>query len=173
MNRRHYLAMAVPLLAGCSSAASETDPDPDTVADVALESEDLRAEDADVSLEIAYSARIDRELSPGDQATLADDGEKWLIVRMDVTNTGDVKRDLEVAQYVVTAAGETYEVVHFDEHFLRGMAPGAGETVTGWVAFSIPEDMTEATLTAAQDLQDRLDVTFTRDTSLSAAFPDE
>ncbi|ELZ05380.1 DUF4352 domain-containing protein [Natrialba aegyptia] len=182
MNRRHYLALMVPLLAGCNSTAT-TDPDPDPDSDpgagsggdvpgVTLDSEDLEAEDADVSLEIAYNARVSTELGPGEHSTIAEDGNKWVIVRMDVTNTGDAERELLAHQYILESGGETYEIVAFDEHYLRGKTAGSGETVTGWVAFHVPVETETATLTANQDaIAEQIDVEFTRNTSLSAAFP--
>jgi len=174
MNRRHYLATTTALLAGCTSATS-TDPDESDadVPDVTLSATDLEADDPDVSLEIAYNARTSTALTPGERTTVAEDGHKWLIVRMDVTNTGADTRELTAHQYAVESDGETYEVVAFNDHYLRGKTVEPGETTTGWLAYHVPLETESATLTARQDLiQERLAVAFTLDTSLSTAFPD-
>jgi len=166
MRRRQYLVALGIVASGCLGSSAEDGP-----TDVSLSAEDSNPANPDVSLDVSYNSTVDTEI-PTEPTTVAEDGQKWLLVRMDVTNTGPDARELNAYQYRVAADADQYEQVITKESWeLRGKEVALDETVSGWVVFHIPESVTDATLTADSGDQRNYAVAFTHDTSLDADPP--
>jgi hypothetical protein len=165
MRRRQYLVALGIVTSGCLGSSAEDSP-----TDVSLSAEDSNPAVPDVSLNVSYNNTVDTEI-PTEPTTVAEDGQKWLLVRMDVTNTGTDARDLNAYQYRVVTDADQYEQVITKESWeLRGKEATPDETVSGWVVFHIPESVTDATLTVGGG-QRNYAVAFTHDTSLDADPP--
>jgi len=168
--RRRVLAgtaTGIAALAGCSGGSGPSD--------MTLKGIDHNTDwEVDVSLAVTFNEVTREEIQPGDTTIVAEDYYKFVLVRMDVTNTGENTRELRAHQYVVAGAGfQRKNVTEFDEHYLAGLTARPGETVTGWIAFQVRMNTGEGLLTVLQDrLTEGIDVTFTRDTSLDVSFPD-
>jgi len=162
MRRRQFLVVAGVATAGCLSDQS-TDAPPA----VSLDAEDHSDPTPDVSLEVVYNAGVTSEL-PTDPPTIADDGWKWLLVRMDVTNLGDTPRELSEYQYrVTTDDGEFGHVVTKTQWTLAGKRAAPSETASGWVVFHIPESASAATLSVRENTRLAYDVAFNQDSTLT------
>jgi archaellum component FlaG (FlaF/FlaG flagellin family) len=163
MNRRNYfttIGAVVTVLAGCSS-----DDSGDSVSSVDLGAEDASPSDSTATLRVSYSAETRTEL-PTDPPTLAEDGHKWLVVEMEITNEGDEVHEISPSRYVVWIDGEMHEfVVTKGDRSLRGEDVDPGESVSGEVVFHIPEETTAATLAVRDDVDvpRPVTVTFTRE----------
>jgi len=161
------------LLAGCLSASnSSTMPTPDQVttptpSPVVLGAENVSAEPADVELRVAYHSRSKTSL-PTTPRTLAEEGQKWLAVNMAVTNRGNESRELTSHQYIIQTDSDRYEFVYTDSEWaLEETRVAPGETVTGWVIFHVPENVTEGTITIRNNTRRSFTINFTRNQSLN------
>jgi hypothetical protein len=171
MNRRDVLtgvaSTTLLALAGCSgdsppetttannhratSASTETT---QSLPVVDVSATDASAESADVNLRVRWRARAQHVLDPaGEAATVAEDGHKWLVVQVSVTNDGETAWDTTPVPFVVDIDGEQHEVVTSRAGSYFGtntLDPRDGET--GWIAFHIPRAATSATVTLDPDL---------------------
>jgi len=152
------------LLALAGSADSgPTGPGSD-VSNVSMVAADASPPDATHSLDVVWNARAQSEVDPDPSdfsAYNANEGEKFLVVRMEITNSGDT--DVELTQRLFKAEADG---VRYDTQSLFGsgnsisdvtLSPGA--TYSGWVAFSIPSGTTDAELTVSQEAYYRENVT--------------
>ena len=166
MRRRQFLAAAGVITSGCLTTGPSDD-----IPEVSVAAEDATVANPDVSLSVAYNSTVDTEL-PTDPTTLAEDGHKWLLIRMDVTNRMGISRELTSYQYTVDEIGERDGPVRTKEPWsLLGKNAQPGETVTGWVVFHPPRSLTDATLSARGYSQTKFAVTFTHDDTLNADPP--
>lgn len=169
MHRRTYvslIAIAGICSAGCISDKSEE------VKSFSLTAENVDADSPDASLKIVYAATVTQEL-PTDPPTLADDGMKWLLVRMRVKNTGTDEYDINGGPFIVYVDGEVYEIVFTKQEWgLPSRTVQSGASTTGWMVFKIPVGVTEAKLTVRDDISRKFSITFMSDSSLDTALPD-
>lgn len=134
----------------------------------------MEADSTHASLEVDYAATVSRQI-PTEPPTIANDGMKWLFVRMQVTNTGSKEYKLSGAPFVVKADGEVYEIVFTRQEWeLPGRTIQPSSSTSGWMVFQIPLGVTEAILTVRKnDLSRNYSVTFTRNTAMDTTLPDQ
>ncbi|WP_277540243.1 DUF4352 domain-containing protein [Haloarcula laminariae] len=127
---------------------------------------------ASQNLSVVWNARAQSAVDPNpDDGTLynSDDGEKYLVVRMQITNQGERSVDLTPRLFRFVTGGVEYE---YQALFGSGGSLDAtvrsGGTYDGWVAYTIPSDTTEGDLIVHQDayVDERTQVTFEKDESL-------
>jgi len=162
---------ATTTLPGTATPTATTTPPPSPVSVATI---NTTADTPDVSLSVRYNATTQWQL-PTDPPTLADSGQKWLVVRMDITNTGSEQRAVTGYQYIAEAGADRYEPVASTEDWALAQADGQstatigpGETVTRWLVFQVPTDTTDATLQVRENTQQTFAVRFAHDPSLTA-----
>jgi hypothetical protein len=137
---------------------------------VALSATDVQSESPRASLDVAYGATVATEI-PTEPPTIANDGTKWLFVRMEVANTGDSTYEMTGGIFVIRARGDEHFLVSTKQDWeLRGRTIQPGETTTGWLVFQLPSDVDEATLTLYEETEQHT-VMFTQDSSLATTLP--
>lgn len=122
----------------------------DDVSNVSVDHQNLEADNPDNDVHVTYNTRAQTSVNP-DQDSMthysSNDGEKYLVARMQIENQGDSTVDLLSRWFRV----ETDGVIH-DPQLLFGsgndlnveLQPGASHS--GWVVFPLSEDTTDATL---------------------------
>ena len=126
------------------------------VADVSVTAVDSSVSDTSSQLDIEWNSRAQSAVDPDPDdisSYESNDGQKYIVVRMNIQNTGSQSVDLTPQAFILRSDGVEYDY--------QGMF-GSGNSLTdvtlnpdgeysGWVAFSVPEDMTEAELITNQD----------------------
>lgn len=159
--------IALLTLAGC--AGSPAPATTDTAPPIDLSASNSTATQPDQSAKVAYNADTTETL-PTDPPTQAEDGYRWVVVNMRVTNTGETAREVTAHQYVLRGEDDVYGYVQVDEPWALGYGPDAGiapgESRTGWVVFHVPTDVSDAELTTRTDTSRSYAVGFIPDPSL-------
>lgn len=158
MKRRGFLVFLSAAVSGCLSG----EPDDEGDSGFSLSSEGTTAKDPDVSLVVEYSEEVLDELRTEEGRQLPDDGMKFLMVRTRITNVGDSARDLTARQYVLTTGEKEYEPAFVGtEGYVSESVIPSGARTKGWVLFEIPQETSQATLTAQQGrIEQNLSVEF-------------
>lgn len=174
MNRRQFLALAATTaVAGCGeNAPGRGTPPQAPLPPVTLSAVDTTVENPEVSLRFVYNWAVQSEI-PLDSTTRPNPGNKWLVLRADVTNRGESSQNLSADQYVIRTAEGAYSfTLTLTDWALVSKQAAPGETVTGWLVFQIPSPVTEATLAVTESAADDHAITFSQDTTLDAAIPE-
>lgn len=175
MKRRRYLlfvAPAISSLAGCFAGDGSSGADQETLKSVDLSAENVESDSPYASLNVNYAETVSSEI-PTDPPTLAEEGMKWLFVKMHVTNIGTSNHEFTGGPFIVRAERDIYEIVSSREDWeLRGRTIQPDSTRTGWMVFHIPEEVTEATLTIRDDISMGYSVRFIHDPSLDTTIPE-
>lgn len=167
--------LALLLVLAGSGASGGADSSPGSqVSDVSVSTTNETIEAADTSLEVTWNARAQSAVDPdtGDYSTYqSNDGEKYLVVRMKISNTGDSGVDLTPRAFRVESDGVVYDsqTLFGSGNSLSDVTLTPGGTYSGWVAFSIPEDTSTGTLQVDQEAyyNQRIKVSFTHATEMS------
>lgn len=127
------------------------------------------------ALSITWNSRAQSAVDPdsGDMSTYrAEDGQKFVVIRMQITNTGTEDIDLSPRFFKLQSSSVVY-----DYQGLFGSSSGGLSGVTlqpdgdysGWIAFSVPSDTQSASLITDQSVYyDRnISVSFEHDSSMS------
>jgi len=168
MKRRGFLAVLSATVSGCLSGIPEdTETDAESEAEsgseeVSLSSEDTTATNPDVSLVLEYSGEVLYELRTEEGRQSPKEGMKFLMVRTRITNVGDSARDLTAQQYLLTSGDKEYEPAFIGtEGYVSEIIIPPGTRTNAWVLFEIPQETSQATLTARQDrIEPRFSVEF-------------
>lgn len=175
MDRRSYLSiLAVGAMAasGCASTGQPAATATRTLTPVSVNEADVSADDPVTTLEVEYSATVANEL-PTDPPTLAEDGQKWVLLRMRITNEGAETYDVTGGPFILEHNGQTYEIVSTGADWsVRGRTIEPGDSTTGWLVYHLPEAATSAMLTVRDDISRSYKVTFTRSIDLGTSLPD-
>ena len=189
MNRRDLLAGLVSSglvgAAGCSGSTppgSTTDPETSTrtpeettrsLPSMSVTAVDTRADgDVAVQLDVRWRARTQLVLDPPerDVRTLAEDGFKWLVVQLAVTNNGTSEWDARPVPFIVETNGDRFEITTSRvESYFGGEPLAPGESVSGWLSFHIPRDARTAELHCDPSLS-AVDLSAAFDVDASLAF---
>lgn len=173
-----FLVCAVAGVGTLAFSASPSDGDTATgpgsgVTDVSVTAQSMSPADAATQLSVTWNSRAQSAVD-SDSSDLTNhqpnDGEKFVVVRMQVTNTGTSDLELTPRLFQLRADGVVYEyqVLFGSGHGLAGvtLTPGAG--YSGWTVFSVPNGTTEGSLIVNQDAYFRKNVTvqFTHNASM-------
>jgi len=142
-------------VAGGGGVGGEDTPGSD-VADVSVTSVDSSVSDTSSQLNIEWNSRAQSAVDPDpDDISIynSNDGEKYVVVRMNIQNTGTQSVELTPRAFVLGSDG-----VEYDYQGLFGSGNSLSDVTlnpegqySGWVAFSVPEDMEEAELISDQE----------------------
>lgn len=156
------LVVMVIVAAGAIGGGGSGTPGED-VTNVTVTAADETVADPDKSMAIVWNARAQSAVNPDPDSFTkysADEGQKFLVVRMQVENTGDEPVEPSPRAFKLDVDG-----VHYDRqalfgsgHTLGGATVTPGATHEGWIVFAIPEDATEGELVVDQEAYHREDV---------------
>jgi len=170
-----------------SSTASASPPEPTATSDTSERTEPsgsdspgfgLTGDSASPSnpvtnLDVQWSAQTQSSVDPDtsdNTAYYAEDGQKFLVIHMELQNTGNKRVELTPRLFRVAIDGAEYSYQP-----LRGSSAGglgqvtlqSGGSYEGWILFSIPADATEGELIVYQDaLIGEVSASFEQDTSM-------
>lgn len=143
------------------------------VANVSLSAQSVSPADATAHLSVRWNSRAQSAVDP-DSSDLTNyqpnDGNKFVVVRMNITNTGS--RNLELTPRLVhlQSNGVVYEsqILFGSGQGLSGVTLAPGGSYTGWTVFSVPNGTAEGSLVVNQDayISRNVAVEFTRDPSI-------
>jgi hypothetical protein len=123
------------------------------------------------TLRVAWNAGATTELRPGDDSVYRPrPGQRFVLVRMNVTNAGSGTVGLRQRGFLLRANGTTRG--HQPLSNASGFDPAVlapGESTTVWTVFSVDESTTTATLVASEAVYGDAAVRFDRDANLSVA----
>jgi hypothetical protein len=145
----------VAVAGGGDSGTSEELPGSD-VSDVSVTAIDSAESGASSELEIEWNARAQSAVDPDpDDLSIynSNEGQKYVVVRMNIQNDGSEPVELTPGAFSLRSDG-----VEYDYQGLFGSGNSISQVTlnpegeySGWVAFSVPQDMTNAELITNQD----------------------
>lgn len=175
MNRRTFLMVASVSMASVSGCLSDNGPSHDSSKElepVTLLAEDSTFDSPHASLNVVYASAVAKEI-PTDPPTIADEGMKWLFVKMGITNTGDEDYNITGGPFVVEIEENIYGIVSGKQEWeVRGRTIEPNETISGWIVYQIPRSATSGTLIIREDISRKYSVIFQRDTSMKTTLPE-
>lgn len=137
------------------------------VSNVTVSAGDTSPQDPSTSLQVEWNSRAQSAVDPDpDDVSIynPNDGEKFVVVRMRVTNTGDESLELTPRLFRLASGGVEYEyqALFGSGNSLSGVTVNPGGSHSAWTAFSVPEEMTEAQLIVNQEayFQQNVSVSF-------------
>ncbi|MDS0280327.1 DUF4352 domain-containing protein [Halomicroarcula sp. S1AR25-4] len=144
------------------------------VSNVSMTAQDASPPDSGQSLDVVWNARAQSAVDPDPNDMTgysAEEGQKYLVVRMQLTNTGSSSIEMTPALFRVLGNGVEYEyqaLFGSTSGELSGVTLRSGATYDGWVAFSIPDSTTSAELIVHQDAyyQTNTTVQFEKDATM-------
>jgi hypothetical protein len=144
------------------------------VPNVSMEAASASPPNPMTTLDVRWNARAQAAADPstGDIGTYrAEDGQKFLVTRMQITNNGDSDIDLTPQLFRVASEGAEYEYQNLFGSSAGGLSQVSlrpGGSSDGWVVFSIPNETTEGELVVNQDayFDDNISVAFEHDPSM-------
>ncbi|USZ67573.1 restriction endonuclease [Halorussus salilacus] len=127
--------------------------------------------DANASLSVAWNAEVTDSIDPNesdDVAYPAPEGQEFVVVQMNILNTGNDSVPLSRGAFQLRANGTTSRSESFADHEgFVDLPLSAGGNRTAWTAFAVPEGST-GTLVYDQNATDAtVAVEFERDTAIS------
>lgn len=144
------------------------------VSNVGVTAEDTNPPDSSSTLSVEWNSRAQSAVDPNsdDLSTYrANEGQKFVVVRVRVTNEGGDPVELTPAMFRLRSSGVEYEYqgLFGSGNSLSGVTINSGGTHSAWTAFSVPEEMSEARLTIYQDafFNQNISVSFTHNEQMS------
>lgn len=154
---------------GLISSTGSVPPGAD-VSNVSMSAQNVNPETADHQLEIIWNARAQSGVDPDTDdfsSYSAEDGEKFVVVRMEVTNVGDGEIELTPRFFQFESSGvrHDYQGLFGSSDGFSGITLSPGATHEGWIVFSVSEDTTTGVLVTNQDayFDQNVSVAFTHD----------
>jgi len=179
-----FLAIAVVVLLALAgvglffvASSAEGEPPGADVSNVTMSASNADPADPTYKIQSTWSARAQSAVDP-DPGSLtqysADDGEKYLVVRMQIENTGDESIELTPRLWQLETDGVVYDYQGLLGSGSMDATLRPDATYSGWVIFAIPEDTSEATLLVNQEAYYRENVTvsFENDRSMAINMSD-
>jgi len=158
------VGVVVLILVGLSGGGSAPGAD---VSNVTVTTEDASPQDASTSLQVEWNSRAQSAVDPNpdDISTYnSNEGQKFVVVRVKITNTGEEAIELTPRLFRLTSGGVEYEyqALFGSGNSLSSVTVNPDATHSAWAAFSVPEDQTEARLIVNQDayVQKNVSVSF-------------
>ena len=124
------------------------------VSNVTVTAQDTSPPDATVSLNVEWTSRAQSAIDPDpDDMSIyrPNDGQKFVVVRMTVTNTGNESVELTPRLFRLSSDGVEYEYQGFfgSGNSLSGVTLNPDGTHSAWTAFSVPEGLSDGELIVA------------------------
>jgi hypothetical protein len=149
------------------------------VSNVTITAEDASPPEADTSLQVVWSGRAQSAVDPDPNDISvynSNEGEKFLVVRMEITNAGNEQLELSPRLFRVEAEGVEYEYQSLfgSGNSFSGITLNPDSSYAAWTAFSIPEETEEARLIVNQDtyFQKNVSISFSQDSEMAINMSD-
>lgn len=148
-------ALGLPVVGGTSGSGGE-----------AMAVSALSTAGANATAEARWNARTTETLTVNGTTYDAPANETFVLVRMNVTNTGDSPMSLDESSLALDVAGDRYgyQPLNGTTGFAEGGLFAPDDTRAVWVAFSVPADAASGTLVVVAD---EPTVRFVRDRSIA------
>lgn len=170
------ILLLVGIVALAMATAGTTSAPGSGVSNVSVEHQGLNTE-ADQSthqLSVTYNTRAQPSVNPDPDSMShysSDDGQKFLVVRMEIENRGEGETELTPRLFQFESDGVVYDYQGLlgSGNGLGGVSLQSGSTYQSWVVFSLPEDATQGTLHANNEAyyDETVSVAFEHDESLA------
>jgi len=126
------------------------------VSNVSVTPESTVPDAASYQLSVEWNSRAQSAVDPNpDDMSIynTEDGEKFLVVRMHITNTGSQDIELTPRFFKFKSEGVIYDyqALFGSGHGLSGVTLTPGADYTGWLVFAVPSDTSSGTLLVNQD----------------------
>lgn len=149
------------------------------VSDVSVTAVDASPADASRALSVEWNARAQSSVDPDpDDMSVynANEGQKFVVIRMRITNEGSNSIELTPRLFRLRSAGVEYEyqALFGSGNSLSGVTLNPGGSYSAWTAFSVPEDLTDTELIVHQDalFGENVSVTFTHNRDMPIGMSD-
>lgn len=149
------------------------------VSNVTVTAEDSFPQDASTSLQVEWNSRAQSAVDPDpDDMSIynSNEGQKFVVIRVRITNTGDEAIELTPRLFRLTSDGVEYEyqALFGSGNSLSGVTVNPDGTHSAWTAFSVPEDQTESRLIVNQEayVRKNVSVSFTHNADMPINMPD-
>jgi hypothetical protein len=144
-----------------------------SVSDVSVTAESVSPSDARTALSVTWNSRAQTAVDP-DTSDMSiyrsNDGEKYLVVRMKITNTGSSEIELTPSLFEFQTNGVRYEyqALFGSGQGLSGATLTPGASYSGWTVFSVPSKATKGSVLVNQEAyyNGNVSVEFSRDQSM-------
>lgn len=151
------------VLVGLSGGGSVPGAD---VSNVSVTAEDASPADANTALNVRWNSRAQPSVDPSPDSLThysANDGEKFVVIRMEITNKGNDSIELTPRMFRLRSSNVEYDYqgLFGSGNSFSDVTLNPGGSYTAWVAYSVPEDMTEAKLIVNQEAFYRTNVSVT------------
>lgn len=149
------------------------------VSNVSMTAEGVDPTDAATDLEVTWNSRAQSAVDPDpDDMSIynTEDGQKFLVVRMTIQNTGDERIDLNPRLFRAESGGVEYEYqpLFGSGNSFNGVTLNPDASYTAWTAYSVPDDTAEAKLIVNQEAyyQKNVSVSFSHDSNMEINMSD-
>lgn len=127
------------------------------VSNVSVRASSSTPADANNQISIVWNSRAQSSVDPdsGDLSIYnAEDGEKFLVVRLRITNSGtqDIELTPRLLQFQSGGVIYDYQGLFGSGQGMSGVTLTPGAEYTGWTVYSIPSDITDGQLVVNQDV---------------------
>jgi hypothetical protein len=130
-------------------------------------------------LDIEWNSRAQSAVDPDpDDISIynSNEGQKFVVVRMKIQNTGSEPVELTPQAFILRSDGVeySYQGLFGSGNSLSDVTLNSGGEYSGWVVFSVPEDMTDAELITDQDayFQQTVSTNFNRNSGMAINMSD-
>jgi len=168
--------VVVLVLVGLSGGGSVPGAD---VSNVTMSAEDASPQDVSTSLQVEWNSRAQSAVDPNPDAISiynSNEGQKFVVVRVSVTNTGEESIELTPRLFRLSSDGIEYEYqgLFGSGNSLSGVTMNPDGTHSAWTAFSVPEGLTEAQMIVNQEayFQKNVSVSFNHNPNMSINMSD-
>lgn len=149
------------------------------VSNMSVMAQDASPVNPSTSLEVVWNARAQSAVDPdpNDMSIYnSNEGEKYLVVRMEVTNSGDEPIELDPRLFELESEGVVYEYQSLfgSGNSFSGVSLNPGGSYSAWTAFSVPENTANGQIVINQEayFQKNISVSFSHNESMSINMSD-
>lgn len=126
------------------------------VSNVSVTAEPVSPVDADRELAVAWNSRAQSAVDPdpNDMSIYrSNDGQKYFVVRMEITNTGegDIELTPRLFKFETDGVIYDYQALFGSGQSFSSVTLTPGSSYSGWTVFPIPSDATDGMIVVDQD----------------------
>lgn len=136
------------------------------VSNVSVSAVNSNPSDASTKLEVTWNSRAQSAVDP-DTSDMSiynsENGQKFLVVRMTIENTGDNQLELDPRLFRFESEGVEYDYqpLFGSGNSFSGVTLNPDASYSAWIVYSIPEDTSEGRLIVNQEVYFQKNVTVT------------
>jgi len=172
-------AIVVLLVAALSGGGGGSAQPGSDVSNVSISAVDSSPEESLTALNVEWNSRAQSAVDPDPDdisSYSSNEGQKYVVFRLQIENVGNESVDLTPRLFRLRSEGTEYDhqTLFGSGNSLSGVTLNSGGEYSGWVAFSVPEDLVEAELIVYQDavISNEITVTFNHNPSMPIEMDD-